>query len=165
MKPGNITLVGAGLVGSLLAVFLARRGYSVTLYERRADLRKANISAGRSINLALANRGIVALERAGLLDALRPILLPMAGRMLHDEQGQTTFLPYGHRPEEVIYSVSRGGLNQRLLDLAEAEGVSIKFKQNVQDVDFQSKTLQLFDESSGALRDQLFEFFAHGAAA
>lgn len=157
MKKDSITLVGAGLVGSLLAVFLARRGYLVTIYERRFDLRKSKISAGRSINLALANRGMAALEKAGLLDAIRPILLPMAGRMLHDEQGQTTFLPYGHRPEEVIYSVSRGGLNHRLLDLAETEGVKIEFMQNVQDVDFQTNTLRVFDEFLGVVRTQPFE--------
>ncbi|HQR05335.1 MAG TPA: NAD(P)/FAD-dependent oxidoreductase [Gemmatales bacterium] len=157
MKSGTITLIGAGLVGSLLSVFLARRGYQVTIYERRADLRKANISAGRSINLALANRGLAALERAGLLDAIRPVLLPMAGRMLHDEQGQTSFLPYGHRPEEVIYSVSRGGLNQRLLDLAEVEGVNIQFQRNCLDVDFATNILQLIDETSGTQHNQPFE--------
>jgi kynurenine 3-monooxygenase len=147
----SLTLIGAGLVGPLLAVFLARRGYTVTLYERRPDLRKTSIAAGRSINLALANRGMVALERAGLLEALRPLLLPMAGRMLHDETGQTSFLPYGHRPEEVIYSVSRGGLNQRLLDLAEAEGVTIHFQQNCRAVDFANQTLEFLDESKNTL--------------
>lgn len=157
MKSSSITLVGAGLVGSLLAVFLARRGFKVKIYERRSDLRKTSISAGRSINLALANRGMAALERAGLLDAIRPILLPMAGRMLHDEHGQTSFLPYGHRPEEVIYSVSRGLLNQRLLDLAEREGVALHFQQNCQDVDFEKSTLRLLDEASGAFHDQPFE--------
>lgn len=157
MKSNSITLVGAGLVGSLLAVFLARRGFGVTIYERRSDLRKTSISAGRSINLALANRGMAALERAGLLNAIRPILLPMAGRMLHDEHGQTTFLPYGHRPEEVIYSVSRGLLNQRLLDLAEGEGVTVHFQQNCHDVDFEKNTLRLLDETTGAFHDQPFE--------
>lgn len=152
-----VTLVGAGLVGSLLSVFLARRGYAVTIYERRPDLRKTNISAGRSINLALANRGMAALEKAGVLDALRPILIPMAGRMLHDEAGQLTFLPYGHRPHEVIYSVSRGELNRRLLDLAEAEGVTIHFSQNCRDVDFIAGTLRLSDETSGAQREERFE--------
>ena len=157
MKTISITLVGAGLVGSLLAVFLARRGFGVTIYERRSDLRKTSISAGRSINLALANRGMAALERANLLDAIRPILLPMAGRMLHDEHGQTSFLPYGHRLEEVIYSVSRGLLNQRLLDLAEAEGVAVYFQQNCHDVDFEKSTLLLFDETSRAFHNQPFE--------
>jgi kynurenine 3-monooxygenase len=156
MKSKELTLVGAGLVGSLLAVFLARRGFVVTIYERRPDLRRANIAAGRSINLALANRGMVALERAGVLAALRPILLPMVGRMIHDEAGQTTLLPYGHRPEEVIYSVSRGGLNQRLLDLAEAEGVRIIFEHNCLDVDFERRLLRLRDEATGRVYDQSF---------
>src|SRR5438876_466083 len=112
MNASRITLVGAGLVGPLLAIFLARRGHKVTIYERRADLRKTHVEGHRSINLALANRGIAALERAGLMEVIRPIILPMAGRMLHDEKGQLTFLPYGHRPHEVIYSVSRGKLNE-----------------------------------------------------
>lgn len=147
MTSQKITLIGAGLVGSLLAVFLTRRGYQVTVYERRPDLRQAKISAGRSINLALANRGMVALERAGILDALRPLLLPMAGRMIHDEKGQTSFLSYGQRPEEVIYSVSRGGLNRKLLDLAEAEGASIHFEQNCIGVDFANKKLRMLNEA------------------
>jgi kynurenine 3-monooxygenase len=157
MNSKEVTLVGAGLVGSLLAVFLARRGYAVTIYERRPDLRKTSIAAGRSINLALANRGMVALERAGLLDALRPILIPMVGRMIHDEDGKTTLLPYGHRPEEVIYSVSRGGLNRRLLDLAEGEGVRIIFEHNCQDVDFQTRTLEVLDETKSTMRGIPFQ--------
>lgn len=148
MRSKHITLVGAGLVGSLLAVFLARRGFTVTVYERRPDLRKSRISAGRSINLALANRGMAALERAGILKDLRPLLIPMAGRMIHDEQGQTSFLSYGHRPEEVIYSVSRGGLNQKLLELAEAEGSTIHFEQNCLGVDFANKKLKMLNETN-----------------
>ena len=82
----EITLVGAGLAGSLLAIFLARRGYRVTLLERRFDPRKTALaSGGRSINLALANRGIAALEEVCVMESLRPALIPMAGRMLHDE--------------------------------------------------------------------------------
>jgi kynurenine 3-monooxygenase len=157
MNPKSITLVGAGLVGPLLAVFLARRGFAVTIYERRPDLRQAHLNAGRSINLALANRGLVALEQVGLMDAVRPILLPMAGRMLHDEHGQLSFLPYGHRPQEVIYSVSRGGLNQILLDRAEAEGATIHFQQNCRDVHFDTQTLSLRDESTGTLHEVPFE--------
>jgi kynurenine 3-monooxygenase len=148
MKERQITLIGAGLVGSLLAVFLARRGYRVTLYERRADSRKTEIDGGRSINLALANRGIVALQHAGIMDSLRPIILPMAGRMLHDEQGKLTFLPYGHRPHEVIYSVSRGELNRRLLGAAEAQGVIILFQQNCLNVDLAAKTIHLRNEAT-----------------
>jgi kynurenine 3-monooxygenase len=158
MNPAKeITLVGAGLVGSLLAVFLARRGFPVTIHERRPDLRKAAISAGRSINLALANRGIAALERAGLLEAIRPILIAMAGRMIHDEQGQLTFLPYGHRPHEVIYSVSRGALNHKLLDLAEAEGVTIHFRHNCRDVNFEAGTLHILDETRNLMQDVEFQ--------
>jgi kynurenine 3-monooxygenase len=157
MTAKDITLVGAGLVGSLLAVSLARRGYAVTIYERRPDLRQAKISAGRSINMALANRGMVALERAGLLDDIRPILLPMAGRMLHDENGRLSYLPYGHRPEEVIYSVSRNGLNARLLDAAQAEGATIHFEHNCRDVNFDSGTLSVLDETTGTLRELPFE--------
>lgn len=157
MKSKEITLIGAGLVGSHLAIFLARRGYSVTIYERRPDIHHEVIAAGRSINLALANRGIVALERARLMDAIRPILLPMAGRMLHNEQGQLSFLPYGHRPHEVIYSVSRAALNQCLLDAAKREGVALHFLQNCLDVDFQKQTIRLLDESTKAEHDVPFE--------
>src|SRR6478609_1576676 len=118
----EITLVGAGLAGSLMAIFLARRGHRVTLLERRPDPRKMpeSISAGRSINLALANRGIAALEEVGVMESLRPELIPMAGRMLHDEEGRLRLIPYGNKPHEVIYSVSRGGLNALLVDAAEA---------------------------------------------
>jgi kynurenine 3-monooxygenase len=142
----EITLVGAGLAGSLLAIFLARRGYRVTLLERRPDPRKASTaapsptSAGRSINLALANRGISALEEVGVMESLRPALIPMAGRMLHDEEGRLRLVPYGNKPHEVIYSVSRGGLNTILLDSAESTGrVSIHFGETVSGVDFHNR--------------------------
>jgi len=133
----EITLVGAGLAGSLLAVFLARRGFRVTLLERRPDPRKTGASGGRSINLALANRGIAALEEIGVMAGVRPELIPMAGRMLHDEAGRLRLIPYGNKPHEVIHSVSRAGLNALLLDAAEATGkVSIRFGETVTGVDF-----------------------------
>ncbi len=141
----EITLVGAGLAGSLLAIFLARRGYRVTLLERRPDPRKtaASTSAGRSINLALANRGIAALEEVGVMESLRPSLIPMAGRMLHDEEGRLRLIPYGNKPHEVIYSVSRGGLNTLLVEAAESTGrVSIRFGETVRGVDFAKRKVR-----------------------
>src|SRR5262252_7885855 len=137
-------LVGAGLAGSLLAIFLAKRGYRVMLLERRPDPRKtaatAPGSAGRSINLALANRGIAALEEVGVMEHVRPELIPMVGRMLHDEEGRLRLVPYGNKPHEVIYSVSRAGLNALLLDAAEATGRAvIRFGQTVGGVDFANR--------------------------
>ncbi|HET9792836.1 MAG TPA: NAD(P)/FAD-dependent oxidoreductase, partial [Thermoanaerobaculia bacterium] len=140
----EITLVGAGLAGTLLAVLLARRGHRVTIHERRPDPRKVRASSGRSINLALANRGIHALERAGLMDRVRPALIPMAGRMLHDESGGLRLVPYGNKPHEVIYSVSRGGLNALLMDAAESTGrVSIRFGQSCGGVDFENRRVRI----------------------
>jgi kynurenine 3-monooxygenase len=144
----EITLVGAGLAGSLLAIFLARRGYRVTLIERRLDPRKASTgapltSAGRSINLALANRGLTALEEVGVMESVRPELIPMAGRMLHDEEGRLKLVPYGNKPHEVIYSVSRAGLNALLLDAAESTArVSIRFGKIVSAVDFTNRQVR-----------------------
>lgn len=141
----EVTLVGAGLAGSLLAISLARRGHRVTLLERRLDPRKtaAPASAGRSINLALANRGIAALEEVGAMENLRSALIPMAGRMLHDEEGRLKLIPYGNKPHEVIYSVSRAGLNALLVDAAESTGkVSIRFGATVCGVDFADRTVR-----------------------
>src|SRR5919106_5517699 len=117
-----IAVVGAGLAGSLLSIYLAKRGYQVRLYEKRPDMRRVAIPAGRSINLALANRGIHALAEVGLMDEVDKLLIPMRGRMVHDETGHSELQPYGQRPEEVIYSVSRSGLTSLLMDEAQATG-------------------------------------------
>ena len=139
----EITLVGAGLAGSLLAIFLAKRGHRVTLLERRPDPRKSGAAGGRSINLALANRGITALEEVGVMESVRPELIPMAGRMLHDEQGRLKLIPYGNKPHEVIYSVSRAGLNSLLLDAAESTGrVAIRFGETVAGIDFVNRRVR-----------------------
>jgi kynurenine 3-monooxygenase len=150
----HVTLVGAGLAGSLLAIFLARRGHRVTIHERRPDPGRGPASAGRSINLALANRGISALEQAGLMDRLRSVLIPMVGRMLHDEEGRLQLVPYGNKPHEVIFSVSRGGLNALLMDAAEATGrVSICFAESCCGVDFENhKVLIRAGEDRGISR-------------
>ncbi len=158
MKPQHITLIGAGLVGSLLAIYLARRGYTVTIYEKRPDMRTTAISAGRSINLALANRGIRPLEELGLMPLVRDIIIPMKGRMLHDEQGQTLLVPYGQRPHEVIYSVSRGELNKLLMTAAEATGkVRIVFDTGIEQIDFAAQRIRLKHEQTGSVQDASFE--------
>lgn len=133
----HIVIMGAGLVGSMHAIFLARRGYTVSVYEQLPDIRKEAISAGRSINLALANRGIDALNKLGLMDEVNKLLIPMQGRMLHNEQGELKFQSYGQKPEEVIYSVSRAGLVSLLRDAAEGTGqVTFHFKHECLNIDF-----------------------------
>ncbi|MGD8746143.1 MAG: FAD-dependent monooxygenase, partial [Gammaproteobacteria bacterium] len=124
----SVTVVGAGLAGSLMAIFLARQGYHVRLFEKRPDMRKEKLPAGRSINLALANRGLRALRAAGLEERVRALLVTMRGRMVHGPDGHAELQPYGQRPWEVIYSVSRPGLNALLLDEAEAAGVKLHFR-------------------------------------
>ncbi len=117
--PEKITLVGGGLSGGLLSVFLARRGYEVHVYERRPDMRQGNYAGGRSINLALSARGIRGLEKAGIAQDILDIGIPMTGRMMHDREGNLAYQPYG-KNGQAIYSISRGGLNIRLLQLAGA---------------------------------------------
>ena len=150
MKFSPATIVGAGPAGSLLGIFLARRGVPVTVYERRPDMRRESISAGRSINLALADRGMHALERAGVLDAVRPLMIPMRGRMIHDEHGRTTLQRYGQNDSEVIHSVSRAELNKLLLtELERIASITVQFHHNCQGLDFRAGRLRLFDESNG----------------
>ncbi len=152
-----VTIVGAGPVGSLISLYLARRGFEVTVYERRPDIRRTAISAGCSINLALANRGIDALERVGLMDLVRPRLIPMRGRMIHHETGGTDLLPYGNKPEEVIYSVSRAELNKILMAAAETEGVTIRFERRCTGLDLEAGTAALVDETNGGTADAAYD--------
>lgn len=138
----DITILGAGLVGSLLAILLRRRGYPVTVYERRPDMRNAAIGAGRSINLAMSTRGWHALELAGLKEEMEALAIPMKGRFLHQPDGSTAFQPYG-KNGEAIYSVSRGELNKRLMSLAEGSGAEIHFNKRCIRVDVPSNTIFL----------------------
>lgn len=131
----TINIVGGGLVGSLLATLLAQRGHRVRLIERRSDPRRASIYAGRSINLAMSDRGLRALSLAGLDDDIRAIAIPMHGRMMHDQQGNQTYQPYG-KEGQFINSVSRGELNKTLLNAAERSGVEIVFEASCIGVDF-----------------------------
>ncbi len=133
MKNKNIAIIGAGLVGSLLAIYLRKRGYQVTLHERRPDMRKVNIPAGRSINLALSDRGWKALRGVGIEEAIRNIGIPMTHRTMHSMDGKITTQPYG-KDGQGIYAVSRGILNCTLLDLAEQNGVKIFFDERCTEV-------------------------------
>ena len=148
-RPVNV--VGAGLAGALLAVLLARRGFAVEAYERRPDPRVAASERGRSINLALAARGIAALEQAGVMELIRPLLIPMRGRMIHPLSGETQLQPYGQRQEEVIYSVSRGDLNRVLIEEAARQPrVRLRFRHTCLETLPEPGTLRLRDESTGS---------------
>jgi kynurenine 3-monooxygenase len=152
MKLGrdSITLIGSGLTGPLLAISLAQRGFPVQLYERRPDMRRVRISAGRSINLALSTRGIYALREAGVWDEIADILIPMRGRMMHSVAGELTFMPYGKDETEFINSVSRAELNIALMNAAEKAGVTIHFNQRCTGFDLRSGAVHLRDEDTGA---------------
>lgn len=131
----QISIVGAGLVGSLLAALLGKRGYSVNVYERRSDIRHANISAGKSINMACSTRGWKALDLVGAGDKVREAAIAMNGRMMHGVDESLTFQPYG-KEGEAIYSISRAGLNQILIDHAdEYENVNFHFGHKCLDID------------------------------
>ncbi len=152
MKPerDNITLIGSGLTGPLLAISLARRGFPVQLYERRPDMRRVRITAGRSINLALSTRGIHALREAGLWNEIANILIPMRGRMMHSVTGDLTFMPYGKDATEFINSVSRAELNIALMNAAEKVGVSIHFNERCTGLNLRSGAVHLRNEDTGA---------------
>jgi kynurenine 3-monooxygenase len=131
----SIGIAGAGPAGALLAILLRRRGFEVTLYERRTDPRGRPFDSGRSINLAMAERGINALRVANVYDRFHDTLIPMRGRMVHDAAGATQLQPYGQRPAEVIHSISRHLLNATLIDVAVREaGAQICFETEVIDV-------------------------------
>lgn len=139
----NITIVGAGLVGALLATLLAQRGFTVTAFERRPDPRKAGFLGGRSINLALAERGWHGLRVAGLQQGMQPHAVMMRGRMVHAIDGATNLQRYGRDDSEVIWSINRGTLNMLLLDAAEAAGARIHFDRRLERVDWAAPVLHL----------------------
>lgn len=138
----NVTVLGAGLVGSLLSILLKKRGYDVTIYERRPDMRSNTLSAGRSINLAMSHRGWRALELAGLRKDIEDLALPMYGRYLHQLNGDTVFQQYGTN-KEAIFSVSRGELNKKLMTLAEKHGVKINFEHRCNSVDVEENRIHI----------------------
>jgi kynurenine 3-monooxygenase len=138
----QITILGGGLVGSLSSILLARQGYQVNIYERRPDMRTSAGYAGRSINLALSDRGFRGLEKAGIAEEIKAISIPMHGRFLHNKDGSSGYQAYG-KEGQAIYSVSRAGINMRLMDLAEKEpNVCFHFEQKCTEIDVKTGTCQ-----------------------
>ena len=145
----EVIIIGGGLVGSLLSIFLARRGYNVRIYDRKPDPRTSRLSSGRSINLTLCQRGFTALERAGVHDAVREITIPAYGRRIHSEDGEVTFQPYGNRGE-ALYSITRNELNRVLLDIAERQhGVETRFSAKCSELYAQEPAVVLEDQDTG----------------
>ncbi len=141
----SITVVGAGLVGSLVSIYLAKRGYKVNIFERRSDMRKQNMIAGRSINLALSDRGWRGLKGVNIDGEIKKIAIPMYGRQIHNKDGSQTYQAYG-KDEQAIYSVSRGEINKMLMDLAEQQtGVNIHFNERCDKLDRKNNTLHFIN--------------------
>ena len=148
----GVNIIGAGLAGSLLAILLGRRGFKVTVYERRPDPRLASANGGRSINLALAARGIRGLELAGVLDRVMPLATVMRGRMVHEHDGAAALQMYGVRPNEVIYSVSRAQLNRTLIEAAaRLPNVTFSFDQLCLGLAHEKTVLEMRDEKNGRI--------------
>jgi kynurenine 3-monooxygenase len=148
----TINIVGAGQCGTLIAIMLARHGYDVDVYERFKDPRIQDAEAGRSINLALAARGLNALQQVGIDDLIKPMLVPMRGRMVHQADGSKDFLRYGQKEHEQIYSVTRLGLNQVLLGVADdLPNVRLNFQQNAIGYDAPDRTVHVRNELDGSL--------------
>ena len=159
LEKKNIAIVGAGLVGSLLSIYLSKRGYSVNIFEGRGDMRKDHIQAGRSINLALSDRGRKALRQVGLEEKILSISVPVYKRIMHSKKSELTEQFYGEEGQ-AIYSVPRRELNCMLMDLAEEEGVKIYFSKKCNDIDF-NKTILKFRGNESIHFD--FVFGADGA--
>ncbi|MBV1923849.1 MAG: FAD-dependent monooxygenase [Flavobacteriaceae bacterium] len=146
----NILIIGAGLCGSLLALRLGQRGYNVTLIEKRPDLRKVEMDAGRSINLAFSDRGAKAMKMVGLENEVNELCLPMLGRMIHDKEGNTFMSNYSGRSNEYINSISRPGLNMILLDAAEKlSNVTFVFNQACTNIDLKNSKANFKEYNSG----------------
>jgi kynurenine 3-monooxygenase len=145
----RVAVVGAGLSGSLLAIYLGRAGYEVEVHESRSDPRARGYRGGRSINLAISTRGLHALERAGLRDRILETAVPMRGRMVHGPRGELSFQPYG-RSGQAINSVSRGELNLALIEAADAlPGVTFRFDRKCAGVDPRAPSVEFRDTDDG----------------
>jgi kynurenine 3-monooxygenase len=151
-KKQNILIIGAGLCGALLALRLGQRGYKVTLIEMRQDLREVDISEGRSINLALSDRGIKAMKLVGIMDKVEALCIPMFGRMIHNTEGDSFLSKYSGRDHEFISSVSRQHLTALLMNEAEAlNNVNLIFNKKCTKVDFENTKATLIDYKTKAV--------------
>ncbi|MFT4246642.1 MAG: NAD(P)/FAD-dependent oxidoreductase [Pseudomonas sp.] len=155
-NPRSLTLVGAGLAGSLLAILLSRRGWDITVYERRGDPRVKGYESGRSINLALAERGRHALRQAGAEAAVMARAVMMRGRMVHPAGGDAQLQRYGRDDSEVIWSIHRADLNLALLELAEQAGATVHFHRRLHTVDFEARLARFIDDRDDQLHDIRF---------
>jgi kynurenine 3-monooxygenase len=155
MKKETI-VIGAGLVGSLLSIYLSKRGYKVKVYERRGDMRKEEMSGGRSINLALSDRGIKALEEVGIMDEIKKIAIPMHGRYIHNADGTTAYQPYGQEGQ-FINSVSRAELNKKLMNLAETNGAEIFFNERCESINWNTSRINFENSSTAQLSTLNFQ--------
>lgn len=153
--PKNIAIAGSGLVGSLLAIYLRKLGHQVTVFDRRPDIRTIEFS-GRSINLAMSNRGWKALREVGLEDAIKEIAIPLYKRAMHMEDKSVYFQEYG-KEGEAIWSISRGVLNRRMIDLAEQRGVAFRFEEKVWDVNLPEAKLYTGETEKGAWEEYDFD--------
>lgn len=153
-KNKKLAVIGAGLVGSLLSIYLQRRGYQVTVFEKRPDIRRQRIDGGRSINLALSTRGIRSLQEVGVSEDVGRIAIPMHGRMMHDLNGLLTFQPYG-KEGQFINSISRGSLNILLMNAAEKIGVEFLFGHQVSDIDLLNTSLT--SKANDTVTQKLFD--------
>ncbi|MGK4566025.1 FAD-dependent oxidoreductase [Flavobacterium sp. 3HN19-14] len=161
-KSQKIAIVGSGLVGSLLAIYLKRAGHTVHVFDRSPDIRNINFS-GRSINLAMSHRGWKALDGVGVGDEVRKIAIPMDKRAIHVKD-KINFQHYGKEGES-IYSISRGTLNRKMIDLAEAAGAEFFFEQRIWDVTLATATLHIGETERGQWQDLQYDmvFGADGA--
>ncbi len=162
-KNKDIAIAGAGLVGTLLGIYLKKKNYNVTIFDRSEDIRKVKFS-GRSINLAMSTRGWHALDEVGIGDEIRKIAIPMDKRAIHMKDGSLSFQPYGINGE-AIYSISRGGLNRMMIDLAEKAGVNFEFGQRIWDINLETATLYIGENEHGPFDSKQFDqiYAADGA--
>ncbi|WP_299155272.1 NAD(P)/FAD-dependent oxidoreductase [uncultured Christiangramia sp.] len=159
----EVAIVGSGLVGSLLAIFLRKQGHKVTIFDRRPDVRLVEFS-GRSINLAMSNRGWKALREAGIEDEIRELALPLDKRAMHVDDKPVYFQKYGE-DGEAIYSISRGILNRKMIDLAEEAGAKFRFEEKIWDVDLPNAKLYTGESEKSVWKEYKFDliFGADGA--